>query len=157
MTVRVNICESQIKKYFYFTDFFAKIYSLLTHIFKTPPLRSHYTSYIQYQFQRMHNFSGKADSLIACYQENIWEGLIVGYKSKLIKQQNISGKGDLAYISTTLKFRNTQSNLNPYLSNLDQTASQGKTYRIKTFFQNSEKYRLSHWQTLSMKPRIHLV
>ena len=107
--------------------------------------------------KNLQNVSGKADSLIACYQENIWEGLIVGYKSKLIKQQNISGKGDLAYISTTLKFRNTQSNLNPYLSNLDQTASQGKTYRIKTFFQNSEKYRLSHWQTLSMKPRIHLV
>ena len=77
-------------------------------------------------------------------------------RANSLKQQNISGKGDLAYISTTLKFRNTQSNLNPYLSNLDQTASQGKTYRIKTFFQNSEKYRLSHWQTLSMKPRIHL-
>ena len=53
----------------------------------------------------MHNFSGKADSLIACYQENIWEGLIVGYKSKLIKHQNISDKGDLAYLSTTLLSR----------------------------------------------------
>jgi hypothetical protein len=30
------------KKYFSFTDFFAKIYSLLTHARKTPPLRSHY-------------------------------------------------------------------------------------------------------------------
>ena len=30
------------KNYFYFTDFFAKIYSLLTHVRKTPPLRSHY-------------------------------------------------------------------------------------------------------------------
>ena len=30
------------KNYFHFTDFFAKIYSLLTHIRKTPPLRSHY-------------------------------------------------------------------------------------------------------------------
>ena len=30
------------KKYFYFTDFFAKIYPLLTHVRKTPPLRSHY-------------------------------------------------------------------------------------------------------------------
>ena len=29
------------KKYFYFTVFFAKIYSLLTHVRKTPPLRSH--------------------------------------------------------------------------------------------------------------------
>ena len=30
-----HLCESQIKKYFHFTDFFAKIYSLLTHIRKT--------------------------------------------------------------------------------------------------------------------------
>ena len=30
------------KNYFSFTDFFAKIYFLLTHIRKTPPLRSHY-------------------------------------------------------------------------------------------------------------------
>ena len=30
------------KKYFYFTDFFAKIYFLLTQLRKTPPLRSHY-------------------------------------------------------------------------------------------------------------------
>ena len=30
------------KKYFSFTDLFAKIYSLLTHVRKTPPLRSHY-------------------------------------------------------------------------------------------------------------------
>ena len=30
------------KNYSYFTDFFAKIYSLLTHVHKTPPLRSHY-------------------------------------------------------------------------------------------------------------------
>ena len=30
------------KNYFYFTDFFAKIYSLLTHVRKTSPLRSHY-------------------------------------------------------------------------------------------------------------------
>ena len=31
------------KKYFYFTDFFAKIKPLLTHVRKTPPLRSHYS------------------------------------------------------------------------------------------------------------------
>ena len=30
------------KNYFYFTDFFAKIKPLLTHVCKTPPLRSHY-------------------------------------------------------------------------------------------------------------------
>jgi len=30
------------KNHFHFTDFFAKIYSLLTHIRKTPSLRSHY-------------------------------------------------------------------------------------------------------------------
>ena len=30
------------KNHFYFTDFFAKIYSLLTHVRSTPPLRSHY-------------------------------------------------------------------------------------------------------------------
>ena len=30
------------KNYFYFTDFFAKIYSVLTQVRKTPPLRSHY-------------------------------------------------------------------------------------------------------------------
>ena len=30
------------KNYSYFTDFFAKIYSLLTHVRKTPPLRLHY-------------------------------------------------------------------------------------------------------------------
>ena len=35
------------KKYFYFTDFFAKIYSLLTHVRKTPPLRSHYYTITQ--------------------------------------------------------------------------------------------------------------
>ena len=29
------------KNYFYFTDFFAKIYSLLTHVRESPPLRSH--------------------------------------------------------------------------------------------------------------------
>ena len=29
------------KNYFHFTDFFAKIYSLLTHVRKTPPLRLH--------------------------------------------------------------------------------------------------------------------
>ena len=29
------------KNYFYFTDFFAKIKPLLTHVYKTPPLRSH--------------------------------------------------------------------------------------------------------------------
>jgi hypothetical protein len=29
------------KIYFYFTDFFAEIYSLLTHVRKTPLLRSH--------------------------------------------------------------------------------------------------------------------
>ena len=29
------------KNYFYFTDFFAKIKPLLTHVRKTPPLRSH--------------------------------------------------------------------------------------------------------------------
>jgi hypothetical protein len=28
--------------FFHFTDFFAKIYSLLTHVRKTPLLRSHY-------------------------------------------------------------------------------------------------------------------
>ena len=31
------------KDYFYSTDFFTKIYSLLTDVCKTPPLRSHYT------------------------------------------------------------------------------------------------------------------
>ena len=30
------------KNYFSFTDFFAKIKSLLTHVFKNPPLTSHY-------------------------------------------------------------------------------------------------------------------
>ena len=29
---------------FHFTDFFAKVYSLLTHLHKTPPLRLHYVS-----------------------------------------------------------------------------------------------------------------
>ena len=33
------------KNYFYFTDLFAKIYCLLTHVHKTPPLRSHYCRY----------------------------------------------------------------------------------------------------------------
>ena len=44
MAVCVNICESQIKKMFSFYWFFAKIYSLLTHVRKTPPLRSHYST-----------------------------------------------------------------------------------------------------------------
>ena len=34
------------KNYFYFTDFFAKIKPLLTHVCKIPPLRSHYRSSI---------------------------------------------------------------------------------------------------------------
>jgi hypothetical protein len=33
------------KKYFSFTDFFAKIKPLLTHVHKTPPLRSRYSTY----------------------------------------------------------------------------------------------------------------
>ena len=41
LTTHVNIFESQIKKYFSFTDFFAKMKALLTHVRKTPPLRSH--------------------------------------------------------------------------------------------------------------------
>ena len=39
-TTHANICESQIKKLFLFYCFFAKIYSLLTHVRKNPPLRS---------------------------------------------------------------------------------------------------------------------
>ena len=41
-----SLCKSvkvKSKKYLYFTDSFAKIYSLLTHAHKTPPLRSHYS------------------------------------------------------------------------------------------------------------------
>ena len=42
----VNICESQIKKLFFLLlIFFAKIKPLLTHVRKTPPLRSHYLFY----------------------------------------------------------------------------------------------------------------
>ena len=39
LMTHVNICESKIEKYFYF---FAKMKPLLTHVYKTPPLRSHY-------------------------------------------------------------------------------------------------------------------
>ena len=47
LTVRVNICESKIKNYLYFTDFYAKIYSLLTRVRKTPSLhRSHTITHI---------------------------------------------------------------------------------------------------------------
>ena len=42
-----TLVKVKLKNYFYFTDFFAKIYSLLTHVRKTPPLRSHYRSYSQ--------------------------------------------------------------------------------------------------------------
>ena len=46
MTDRVNICENQIKKLFlFYWFFFVKIYSLLTHVRKTPPLKSHYKRY----------------------------------------------------------------------------------------------------------------
>ena len=41
------------KKYFYFTDFFAKIYPLLTHVHKTPPLRSHYVSRMWLHFSSL--------------------------------------------------------------------------------------------------------
>ena len=34
------------KNYFSFTDFFAKIKPLLTHVCKTPPLRSHYSRWM---------------------------------------------------------------------------------------------------------------
>ena len=37
------------KKYFYFTDFFTKMKPLLTHVNKTPPLRSHYCVCIPFQ------------------------------------------------------------------------------------------------------------
>ena len=47
LTTPVNICESQIKKLLLFYWFFAKIYSLLTHVRKTPPLRSHYCLCLQ--------------------------------------------------------------------------------------------------------------
>ena len=39
------------KQYFYFTDFFSKIYSRLTHVRKTRPLRSHYYLSCLYLFQ----------------------------------------------------------------------------------------------------------
>ena len=40
-----EVCEGQIKNYFYFTDCFVKIYSLLTRVRKTPPLRSQYSGF----------------------------------------------------------------------------------------------------------------
>ena len=41
LTTHENIFVSQIKKYFSFTDLFDKFKPLLTHVHKTPPLRSH--------------------------------------------------------------------------------------------------------------------
>ena len=48
----MNNCESQIKIISILLIFFAKIYPLLTHIRKTPPLRSHYAASL---------------SLVSCY------------------------------------------------------------------------------------------
>ena len=62
LTTHVNICESQIKKLCFFYCFFAKIKPLLTHVRKTPPLRSHYWSYLPiciivwYRWNRSQNF-----------------------------------------------------------------------------------------------------
>ena len=50
------------KNHFYFTDFFAKIYSLLTHVRSTPPLRSHYCIFCQWfvgLFSRFTNLGHK--------------------------------------------------------------------------------------------------
>ena len=41
------------KNYFSFTDFFAKIKPLLTHVLKTPPLRSHYYTYTPSDYCRV--------------------------------------------------------------------------------------------------------
>ena len=56
LTTCVTICESQIKKYFYFTDFLTKMKPLLTHVHKTPPLRSHYgDNYDQIKISGQHS------------------------------------------------------------------------------------------------------
>ena len=54
LTVLVNICESQIKNIFSFTDFFAKIYSLMIHARKTPPFN------IKKSFLSTSNYKGTA-------------------------------------------------------------------------------------------------
>ena len=46
LTFKVNFLCQKSFDYFHFTDFFAKIYSLLTHVRKTPTLRSHYHTYL---------------------------------------------------------------------------------------------------------------
>ena len=42
LKVRLSTFWRKSRKYFSFTDIFAKMKSLLTHVGKTPPLRSHY-------------------------------------------------------------------------------------------------------------------
>ena len=53
------------KNYFHFTDFFAKIYPLLTHIRKTPPLRSHYnrSSHIVLLLSNLYTVPGVIDPI----------------------------------------------------------------------------------------------
>ena len=55
------------KNYFSFTDFFAKIKPLLTHVCKTPPLRSHYKLYIVILKQIFYKISHLGISLL--YQQ----------------------------------------------------------------------------------------
>ena len=51
------------KTYFCFTDFFTKMKPLLTHVNKTPPLRSHYGGYwLIYPFYPMYNVSWQSFS-----------------------------------------------------------------------------------------------
>ena len=63
------------KNYCYFTDFFTKIYSLLTHVRKTPPLRSHYTTrYCENGSQtsrctRSENLLGKSEEICYCDED----------------------------------------------------------------------------------------
>ena len=65
------------KNHFYFTDFFAKIYSLLTHVCSTPPLRSHYalsmrSLLFRYQIWRQIIFKREEESMASSLLNTIF-------------------------------------------------------------------------------------
>ena len=59
------------KKYFYFTDFFTKMKPLLTHVNKTPPLRSHLTIPLYYKKSVCFDFCSNNNKFFTCWTASL--------------------------------------------------------------------------------------
>ena len=68
------------KNYFHFTDFFANIYSLLTHVRKTPPLRSHYHFYWTIIIRHLWNLGLRA-LILRHFECDQWKVLLLPYSA----------------------------------------------------------------------------